>query len=297
MPRTLRWAVAQSSVTEDPTNPEHLRASGTEVRRLMREAQAGGARLVQFPEGAITYPDKKVMSSGAGGTLAAADWGRVAWDVVRAEAEAVARLAGELGLWVAFGSIHPLTPPHRPHNSLYVVSDKGELVGRYDKRYLSHSELSYLYTPGVDPLVFEIDGIRFGVALCIEANFPELFAEYEKLDVDCVLLSAMADDAGLAALAQAYAILHNYWVGYAVPAQFGTTAPARIIAPGGRQLASCAGNSRPGLALATLDLERPDPDVAMALRLARPWRRKARSGLYDSHLVSGDERSDVRTEF
>ncbi|MDQ1070073.1 nitrilase-related carbon-nitrogen hydrolase [Streptomyces canus] len=75
---------------------------------------------------------------------------------MRAEARAVADLAGELGLWVAFGAPHPLTPPHRPHNSLYVVSDTGKLVGRYDKRYLSHTEVSYLYTPGTAPLVFEV---------------------------------------------------------------------------------------------------------------------------------------------
>ncbi|MFF8990779.1 carbon-nitrogen hydrolase family protein [Streptomyces sp. NPDC014983] len=193
--RTLRLAVAQSRVTEDPTDSRNLRASGDQIRQLMRDASAAGARLVQFPEGAITYPSKHVMSSGPQGRLAAADWSRVNWDVIRAEAESVADLAGELGLWVAFGSVHPLTPPHRPHNSLYVVSDKGALVARYDKRYLSNTEVSYMYTPGTAPLVFEIDGIRFGTALCIEANFPELFAEYEQLGVDCVLLSVMVDDA------------------------------------------------------------------------------------------------------
>ncbi|MDQ0910064.1 putative amidohydrolase [Streptomyces canus] len=57
---------------------------------------------------------------------------------------------------MAFGAPHPLTRPHRPHNSLYVVSDTGKLVGRYDKRYLSHTEVSYLYTPGTAPLVFEV---------------------------------------------------------------------------------------------------------------------------------------------
>ncbi|WP_327587281.1 hypothetical protein OHA25_09945 [Nonomuraea sp. NBC_00507] len=58
MARTLRLAVAQSTVPEDPTDPRTLRASGAEVRSLMREAAAAGARLVLFPEGAITYPSK-----------------------------------------------------------------------------------------------------------------------------------------------------------------------------------------------------------------------------------------------
>jgi predicted amidohydrolase len=290
-------AVAQSTVTEDPTDSVSLRASGDEIRQLMREASACGVRLVQFPEGAITYPSKYVMSSGPQGKLAAADWSRVDWDVIRAEAEAVADLAGELGLWVAFGSIHPLTPPHRPHNSMYVVSDKGVLVARYDKRYLSNTEVSYMYTPGTAPLVFDVDGIRFGTALCIEANFPELFAEYEQLGVDCVLLSVMVDDAARAVVAQAYATLYNYWVGYSVPAQFGATAPATIIAPGGRRLASCSAENQPGLAIADIDLDTQDPDIDIALRHARPWRRMARAGLYDSHVISGDDRSDTRTRF
>jgi predicted amidohydrolase len=114
----------------------------------MAEAAGAGARLVQFPEGAITYPSKQVMAAGPDGELALADWSRAAWDVLREEAESTAALAGELRLWTAFGSIHPLTPPNRPHNSLFVVSDRGELVARYDKRFLSHTEVSYLYTPG-----------------------------------------------------------------------------------------------------------------------------------------------------
>ncbi|MGW3046272.1 hypothetical protein ACWC9T_41345 [Kitasatospora sp. NPDC001159] len=56
--------------------------------------------------------------------------------------ERIAALAGELGLWTVFGSLHLLTPPRRPHNSLYVVSDHGDLVARYDKRFLSNTELS-----------------------------------------------------------------------------------------------------------------------------------------------------------
>lgn len=294
---TFRLAVAQSTVPEDPTDRTALRTSGAELRGLMREAHAAGARLVQFPEGAITYPSKHVMSSGPSGTLAASDWSRVPWDVLREEAESIADLAGELGLWVAFGSIHPLTPPNRPHNSLYVISDEGRLVARYDKRYLSHTEVSYMYSPGADPVVFEIDGFRFGTALCIEAEFPEVFAEYERLNVDCVLLSVMVDDAARALVAQAYGRLYGYWVGYSLPAQFSATVPAGIVAPGGRWLARCPGDNRPALAVADLDLDAGGADIDMSLRLARPWRRTARAGLYDDRMAVGDPRSEIRTVF
>ncbi|MDH6128636.1 hypothetical protein [Kitasatospora sp. GP82] len=111
MARTLRLAVAQSTVPEDPTDRTAVRAAGEEIRSLMRRAAGAGARLVQFPEGEIVYPGKHVMATGTTGEPAPADWSRSAWDVLREEAEATARLAGELGLWAVFGSIHPFTPP------------------------------------------------------------------------------------------------------------------------------------------------------------------------------------------
>ncbi len=209
----------------------------------------------------------------------------------------IAALAEQLGLWTVFGSIHPLTPPHRPHNSLYIVSDRGRLVARYDKRFLSDTELSYLYSPGRQPLVFDVDGIRFGFALCIEANFPEVFAEYERLDVDCVLLSVMVDDAPRARVAQAYGTLYNYWLGYSVPAQFSATVPSGIVGPGGRWLARCPADGRPAIAVADIDLDSQEKDINVALRYARPWRRLARAGLYDEQTLVGDDRSDTRTTF
>lgn len=295
--RTLRIAVAQSTVPQDPTDRESLRTAGREIRALMGEAARVGARLVQFTEGALTYPSKHVMTARPGGHHVLADWSRAAWEVLREEAEAIARCAGTLGLWTVFGSIHPLTEPNRPHNSLYVVSDRGRLVARYDKRFLSHTEVSFLYSPGRDPLVVQVDGLRFGFALCIEARFPELFAEYERLDVDCVLLSVMADDASMAHLAQSYGTLYNYWVGYCVPAQYSATAPAGIVAPGGRWLTRAPGRGRPALAVADIDLDSQDPDIDAALRYARPWRRSARSGLYEGRIPVGDLRSETRTAF
>ncbi|MEU8543071.1 carbon-nitrogen hydrolase family protein [Streptomyces sp. NPDC048717] len=296
--RTLRLAVAQSTVPEDPTDRDALRAAGQEIRALMTKAAEAGARLVQFPEGAITYPGKHVMAAGPNGELVPADWSRAAWDVLREEAESITALAGELGVWTVFGSIHPLTPPNRPHNSLYAVSDHGRLVARYDKRFLSHTEVSFLYSPGHQPLVIELDaGIRIGFALCIEANFPEIFDEYERMDVDCVLLSVMVDDAPRARVAQAYGTLYNCWLGYAVPAQFSATVPSGIVAPGGRWLAQCPADGQPALAVADIDLDSADPDIDVALRYARPWRRLARAGLYDERTPVEDPRSDVRTAF
>ncbi|MCU1503823.1 MAG: hypothetical protein JWM12_3177, partial [Ilumatobacteraceae bacterium] len=100
---------------------------------------------------------------------------------------------------------------HRPHNSLYVISDQGRIV-RYDKRFCSNTEITQFYSPGFEPVVFDVDGYRFGCSICIEVNFPQLFAEYERLGVDCVLLSAWPVDAIFLTKARAHAAINCYWL-------------------------------------------------------------------------------------
>ena len=152
---------------------------------MMRLSAAAGARLAHFPEG--------FLSGYAVANVAA--WEDVDWAVVRDELEDVASLAGELGIWVVLGSAHPLTPPHSPHNSLYVISDEGRLVDRYDKRKCSHTEVTRFYTPGFESVVFDVDGFRFGMAICIEINFSDLFADYGRLEDTKRMLSAYPVDA------------------------------------------------------------------------------------------------------
>ena len=191
------------------------------------------------------------------------------------------------------GSVHPLTAPNRPHNSLYVISGDGRLRTRYDERFLSATKLAYLYTPGSAPVTFTVNGVRFGCALGIEAHFPEVFAEYERLDADCVLFSTHGagtpvNTAPMALEACGHAAANSFWVSYSVVAADAVNAPAGIVAPSGEWATRCPAEAVSALAFA---------DVGPAETLARPWRRRARSGIYDEHRVSGDARSADRTSF
>ena len=291
MPETryLRLAVAQITVHGDPRDAAALRDSGDQVRRLMRAAHRAGARLVHFPEGATTCPDKKIVSADG-----PADWERADWAVLREELAATVALAGELRLWTVLGSIHRLTGPHRPHNSLYVISDRGRIATRYDERMLSHTKVSYLYTPGSTPVTFDVDGVRFGCALGMEATYPEVFLEYERLDVDGVLFSTHGpgrpDNNGPFALqAQAHAAGNSYWVSYAGTTQDASAAPSGVISANGEWLARCSRDSTPSIV--TVDLDDSTENHA------RPWRRTARSGIYDQHRLEDDPRSQDRATF
>jgi len=288
--------MAQSRASQNPTG-EEIRANGCSIRHLMRQSRAQGARVMLFPEGALSgYPCKTLMSAHhpeATPQIGPADWRKVDWPVLQDELEQVARLAGELKLWTVLGSVHRLTPPNRPHNSLYVFSDTGALVDRYDKRLLSHTELSWLYTPGTAPTVFDVDGFRFGCALCIEVNFAEVFLEYEKLGVDCVLLSAYASDPMFGLLAQGHAAANSYWLGLSVPAGLGDTLPAGIAAPNGEWLARAPRDGTAAVVVVDLDTSAPSAEEAVTHR--RPWRRRVRAGSHE-HCRVDDLRSRDKTQ-
>ncbi len=284
MPETkhLRLAVAATSPTPDPTDPAALRATAADIRDRIRDAHAAGARIVHFMESATGVPHKYAMSSTGPDQLGPADWTKLDWPVLREELQSIAALAGELGIWTVLGSVHQLTAPHRPHNSIYVIDDNGKLVTRYDERMLSNTKVSYLYTPGKATATFDIDDVRFGVLLGMEAHFPELFAEYEKLGVDCVLFSSTGGTNAFVTEARAQASINNYWVSIALPDESG------IVSPDGAWLT----RATTGIGVADLD----ESTAEIAVFKARPWRRTARSGLYEPYRVT-DPRSDNRATF
>jgi predicted amidohydrolase len=276
--RPITIATAQGRITPD------LRENGREVRALMRQARSQGAAIVHFPEAAMSGCSKAHVK----------DWDAFDWDALSAELRTTADLARELDLWVVLGCAHRLTPPNRPHNSLYVISNRGELATRYDKRFLSHTEITGWHTPGREPCVFELCGWRFGCVLCIEVHFAELFLQYAGLGVDCVLFSAYADEAMFGVQARGYAASHSYWVSLSVPARLSRDLTSRLIAPTGEVQAAAAPWDS-GIAVDVLDEGCPRWEVA--LHRARPWRARTREGeIYRRRLVR-DARSESKHEF
>jgi predicted amidohydrolase len=298
----LRLAVGQLPVEQDPTDPAALRRAGDRLRQVLRSAAAAGARVVHLPEGATCFPGKRVLSSTGPDVVGPADWDRVAWAVLDAELAETAALAGRLGIWAVFGSTHRLSGDNRPHNCLYVVADDGRVRTRYDERYLSHTKAQWMYSPGRAPVVVEVDGWRLGLALGVEAHFPEVFAEYDRLDVDAVLFSSTGDggfDATTFAVeAAGHAAVHGFWVGFAVPPQTGDAGRAGVVAPGGRWVGRVGADGGDGVVV--VDLDRTDPDVAVARTLARPWRRRVGADPHRELLgerLLGDARSLDRAGF
>ena len=276
--RPIKIATAQSFISQDVCK------NGWEIRRLMKQARSAGATLVHFPEGAISGYTKSQIKS----------WDHFDWDVLVHELQAVVSLARELGLWVVVGCCHRLTSPHRPHNSLYVISSHGELITRYDKQFCSNTEITRFFTPGRQYCVFEVEGWRFGCALCIEIHFPELFQKYAELGIDCLLFSSYSEESMFGIQAQGHAASNNYWISISVPAQTSHALSSRLVAPTGIvQAAAPAAISE----LVLNQLDEDCPELEVALRFAKPWRAKARNGEIYRRCHVDDVRSDDRTRF
>ena len=248
-------AIAQMPITGD------AHQNSSVIQTLMHDAAANGARLIQFPEGALSGYAKNPIQS----------WDEVNWEQVRSELESIMALAKQLQLWVVLGSAHPLTPPHWPHNSLYIISAEGELISRYDKRLCSHTETSRFYTPGTEAITFEVDGYKFGCLICIEINFPALFIEYGELGIDCLLLSSYPVDKVFYSKACAHAAIHNLWIGLSVPTECVHLMKSGLIDPNGNNVGEV--EAEQGITVVSLDVSQPQCKIA--LNFARPWRAVA----------------------
>jgi predicted amidohydrolase len=155
-----------------------IRRNRRYVMRQMRIARQGGADIAHFPEACL---------SGYGG-VDFPSYRDFDWALLGACTRDILALARELRLWVVIGSSHPLTGRHKPHDCVYVIKDRGQLVDRYDKRFCSGDDLVH-YTPGNHFTVFTVKGIRCGVLICYEYAFPELYRAYKRRGVQLVFHS------------------------------------------------------------------------------------------------------------
>jgi len=170
--RSVHVAISQFPVTGN------FRANGQYIRKLLWQAKQQGADLLQTCEAAL---------SGYGGE----DWNNWAahdWRDLKDETEAILHAARQHRLWVVLGSTHFINGQERPTNCLYLVSNKGEIVDRYDKSFCTGRDLQ-LYTPGNRQVTWELKGFKFGMMICYDICFPHLYRAYEEDGVEIMIHS------------------------------------------------------------------------------------------------------------
>jgi NAD+ synthase (glutamine-hydrolysing) len=116
--------------------------------------------------------------------------------------------AAGLGIHVVFG--HPLHENGDIYNALTVIRD-GCILARYRKQYLPNyrvfDERRY-FTPGVDPCIVEINGIKVGLTICEDMWEAAPARQAQEAGAE-LLLNINASPFHIDKLSQRYALLHE----------------------------------------------------------------------------------------
>jgi predicted amidohydrolase len=148
------------------------------IKRFIVEAALNDADIVHFSEAALSgYPPIDVPSF--------QDFG---WDRLRSETHEIMSLARKHNIWVVLGSAHYISANEKPLNCLYVISDAGQIVDRYDKSMLTGGD-SRFYTCGNHTVVLELSGFKLGLLICYDSCFPEMYNIYRHKGVTIMLHS------------------------------------------------------------------------------------------------------------
>jgi len=169
-------------------------------------------------------------------------------------------LAEKLRLWVILGSTHRLTRPNKPHNSLYLISPQGKIVGRYDKRFCIPGEIRKI-TPGDHFVNFRINGVKCSLLICFDVRFPEIYRQLYKQKVNCILQSFYnARQKGpsvhthiMRQTMQCRAATNHFWVSMANSSSYYSPYPSCFIQPDGKIVRQLRQN-RAGMMVNTVNL-------------------------------------------
>ena len=148
------------------------------MRQKLREAAARGARLVVFPECALTGYAFESKSE----ALLQAE------PVPGASTAALSRDCRELGVWTIFGLVERQESSGAIFNSSALLGPDGQ-VEVYRKIHLPCLGLDRFTTPGDRPFaVPDLGGLRVGMNICYDAGFPEAARVLTFLGADLVVL-------------------------------------------------------------------------------------------------------------
>ena len=254
---TLPIALIQ---TRTPASPA---AAFAHVEPLIREAAAGGAKLILTPE-ASNFLIKDPAARAAVLTTDDAD----------AVAVGLRDLARELGVWLLIGSAIVRSGHEgddRAANRSLLIDDKGAVVATYDKLHVYDVDLptgerwreSAAIRPGDGAVVADTPWGKLGLTICYDIRFPQLYRALAKAGAEMISVPAAftvpTGEAHWETLLRARAIETGCWI--LAPAQAGTHEDGRrtwgrstVVGPWGEVVAKLD-HDEPGVLFATLDFE------------------------------------------
>jgi predicted amidohydrolase len=222
------------------------------IRQGLREGAGQGARLVFFPECALTG---YCFDSAAEALPFAEMLPGPASEVLAADCAA-------LGIWAIVGMLERGSRDGEFFNACAVLGPQG-FVARYRKIHLPLMGVDRFAAPGDVPFaVHDLGGLRVGVAICYDGSFPETARTLTLLGADLVVLATNWPTGAASTvkyLVQARAFENHIY--YAAVNRVGEErgfrflGQSRVVACDG-ELMACAGEG-PEVVYAELDPEVP----------------------------------------
>lgn len=242
--------------------PATATAGLAHVEPLIREAAAGGAKLILTPEGTNFLEQRRGLRDAALTTESA--------DVAVLGLRA---LAAELGVWLLIGSaiVRSEAPgDDRAANRSLLIDPAGSITARYDKLHVFDVDLANGETyresasvrPGDAARLADTPWGRLGLTICYDVRFPHLHRQLAKAGASMIAVPAAftrpTGEAHWETLLRARAIETGAFV--LAPAQGGTHEDGRqtwgrsvIVGPWGEIIAR-ADHDEPCVIAASLDL-------------------------------------------
>ena len=104
--------------------------------------------------------------------------------------EFLKELATEKNANIIGGSFITKTKNGHYYNTCPVINRKGDLITKYNKNHLYSyygSTESQQVSVGENPVMVELDGIKYGLTICYDIRFPEIYRAYRKAGADILI--------------------------------------------------------------------------------------------------------------
>jgi predicted amidohydrolase len=183
--------VVRIAAAQTPEYRDNIEAALAYAVDAATRAETAGALLLCLPEGFLQ-----------GYLTDEASARRVALDLSSPELGAMARRFPETGPMIVIGMIE--IENDQLFNTALVI-ERGVVIGRYRKTHLLPGEQAF--RAGTDSPIFDVDGLRFGINICADTNYPE--AARKVADLGASLIVCCANNMMPGQRAEEFKDLHN----------------------------------------------------------------------------------------
>jgi len=167
--------IVKAAFIQAASYPGDVGKNGIKAGEMIKKACDDGAELVVLPELFNVGYDLSILK-------------QLMYNF-NDEIRFYSNLASSLKIYIVCGMLEDENG--RLYNSLVVLNKEGEITAKYRKNNLF--PLSYeskVFTRGKEPVIFKMPGFSFGLAICYDIRFPELFRIYADKGCNAIIVAS-----------------------------------------------------------------------------------------------------------